>query len=104
MAIDDTNVILEWDALPATQTNGILTAYIVDVTERETGIVFSRNATGTSIILTELNPEYLYECRVAGFTMEVGPFSAIFAVQILVGGEGFGSMVLYRIMSVLDIN
>lgn len=87
LAIDDSSIRLEWDALPAIQTNGIVTAYVVDVTERQTGIMFSRNSTGTSIVLTSLHPDYVYECRVAAFTIAAGPFSTIFAVQVLMAGE-----------------
>lgn len=87
LAIDASSIRLEWDVLPI-QTNGIVTAYIVDVTERETGSMFTRNATGTSIVLTSLHPDYVYECRVAAFTIAAGPFSTIFAVQALMAGEG----------------
>lgn len=86
LAIDDSSISLEWDALPPLLTNGIVTAYIVNVTERETGYTFERNATGTSIVLDSLHPDYVYECRVAAFTIAAGPFSTIFAVQVLMAG------------------
>ena len=87
LAIDHSSISLEWDPLPSLLTNGIVSAYIVNVTERETGITFERNATGTSIVLGSLHPDYVYECRVAAFTIAAGPFSTIFAVQVLMAGN-----------------
>ena len=86
LAIDHTTINLQWIAPPPTTLNGVLTAYIVSVTERETGFTFEHNTTNTSIILTSLHSDYVYECRVAAFTVAVGPFSQIFAVQVLMSG------------------
>ena len=60
---------------------------MVNVTERETGTTFEVNTTTTSIILNSLHPDYVYECRVAAFTIAPGPFSSVFAVQVLMAGE-----------------
>ena len=87
MAIDHSSISLEWDALPTLLLNGILTAYVVNVTERETGTTFEVNATTTSIVLDSLHPDYVYECRVAAFTIAPGPFSTVFAVQVLMAGK-----------------
>lgn len=87
LAIDHSSISLEWDAPPTLLTNGIVTVYIVNVTERETGYTFERNGTSTSIVLNSLHPDYVYECRVAAFTIAAGPFSTIFAVQVLMAGE-----------------
>ena len=89
-APDHSSISLEWDAPPSSQLNGILTAYIVDVTERETGYNFEQNTTTTSIILHSLHPHYVYECRIAAYTVETGPFSTIFAVQVLMAGKEQG--------------
>ena len=86
-AIDDSSISLTWDALHRLQLNGILTSYVVNVTERETGNTFEVNTTDTSIVLNSLHPDYVYECRVAVFTIAPGPFSTIFAVQVLMAGE-----------------
>lgn len=88
-APDHSSISLEWDTLPTAFQNGILTAYIVDVTERETGLTFERNTTATSIILESLHPHYVYECRVAARTVELGPFSTVFAVQVLMAGKEY---------------
>ena len=87
LAIDHSSISLTWDALPDILSNGIVSTYIVNVTERETGYTFERNTTGTSIVLDSLHPDYVYECRVAAFTIAAGPFSTIFAVQVLMAGK-----------------
>jgi receptor-type tyrosine-protein phosphatase Q len=86
LAIDHSSINLTWDAPPDILSNGIITAYIINVTERETGYTFERNSTDTTVILNSLHPDYVYECRVAAFTIAVGPFSTIFAVQVLMAG------------------
>ena len=87
-AIDHSRISLEWDSPPLVLEllNGVLTAYIVNVTERETGYSFEVNTTTTSIVLEALHPDYVYECRVAAFTVAPGPFSTVFAVQVLMAG------------------
>lgn len=83
LAIDHSSISLQWDPIPAPQANGIVRLYVVKVTERETGITFEHNSTTTSIVLRSLHPDYVYECRVAAFTIALGPFSTIFAIQVL---------------------
>lgn len=88
-APDHSSISLEWDSPPTLLLNGILTVYIVNVTERETGYVFVRNTSTTSIILDNLHPHYVYECRIAAYTVEAGPFSTVFAVQVLMAGKSW---------------
>ena len=86
-APDHSSISLEWDAPPTLLLNGILTAYVIRVTERETGNMFEYNTTSTSIVLNDLHPHYVYECRVGAYTVEQGPFSTVFAVQVLMAGN-----------------
>lgn len=87
LAIDDSSISLEWDSPPALLLNGILSAYIINVTERETGYSFEMNTSRNSIVLNSLHPDYVYECRVAAFTIAAGPFSTLFAIQVLMAGK-----------------
>ena len=61
--------------------------YVVNITERETGLMFQRITTQTSITLSSLHPDYIYECRVSAVTIGEGPFSAVFAIRVLVAGK-----------------
>ena len=85
-APDHTSIVLEWDPPPRLLTNGILTAYVIRVTERETRLMFEHNTTDTTIVLNSLHPHYIYECRIAARTIATGPFSTVFAVQVLMAG------------------
>jgi len=86
-APDHSSIVLEWDPPPILLTNGIITAYIIQVTERETGLMFEHNSTETLITLNSLHPHYIYECRIAARTVGTGPFSTVFAVQVLMAGR-----------------
>ena len=86
-APDHSSIVLEWDSPPVILLNGVLTAYIIRVTERETGLMFEHNTTDTSMTLDSLHPHYIYECRVAAQTIATGPFSTVFAVQVLMAGK-----------------
>lgn len=103
LAIDHSSIILEWDAPPNLLTNGIITTYIINVTERETGYTFERNTSSTSIVLGSVHPDYVYECRVAAFTIAAGPFSTIFAIQVLMAGKGDPSLFLTVTHSLVSI-
>ena len=85
-AVNHSAIILEWDSPPPISFNGIFLAYVINVTERETGLTFETNTTSTSITLTSLHPDYVYECRVAAYTIAAGPFSPIFAIQVRMAG------------------
>ena len=85
-APDHSSISLEWDPPSSLHLNGILTQYIISVTEQETGRTLQYNTTNSSILLDSLHPHYVYECRVAAHTVETGPFSTIFAVQVLMAG------------------
>lgn len=39
------------------------------------------------IVLTNLHPDYVYECRVAAITVAQGPYTQTFAVRVLVSCE-----------------
>lgn len=85
-APDHSSISLEWDPPPVALLNGVLTAYVVSIRERETGQTLQQNTTNTSILLDSLHPHYVYLCRVAAYTVEAGPFSTVFAVQVLMAG------------------
>ncbi len=85
-AIDHTSVYFEWESPPLNQQNGFIVRYVLNVTERETGLKFQRFTNQSSITLLLLHPDYIYECRVSAVTVAEGPFSAIFAIRLLVAG------------------
>lgn len=86
-AIDHTSIYFEWEPPPLHSQNGFIVEYVVNITERETGLMFQRVTNQTSLTLSSLHPDYIYECRVRAVTIAEGPFSAIFAIRALVAGE-----------------
>ena len=82
---DTTSIVLTWNPPPAIDINGILTNYVVEVTEQFTGNVTAPlNTFGDVMEITigALHPYFEYICRVAAFTTGLthGPFSNVISV------------------------
>ena len=95
---------LTWDPPPLYQQNGIITSYLINVTERETGMVFTRSTTDFRTVFTNLHPDYVYECRVAAITVAQGPYTLTFAIRVLVSCTSMPLLVklsLYAIICTL---
>ena len=86
-AVDHTSMFFEWQPPPLHQQNGNIVQYVINITERDTGIKFQRFTTQTSISITMLHPNYIYDCQVSAVTVAEGPFSAVFSIRINVAGE-----------------
>ena len=81
-ALSSSSLLLTWQPPLDDQLNGILTSYIVNVTETETGNQFQIVTDGTSYVLHNLHPFYRYTVIVAAVTIGKGPFSAILSLQM----------------------
>ena len=86
-AIDHTSLYFEWEPPPLHQQNGFVVRYLVNVTERETGLMFQQNTTQQNITLMSLHPDYIYECSVGAVTVAEGPFSPLFQIRVHVARE-----------------
>ena len=66
---------LLWDPPSFDDQNGIIKYYVIQLIEFETNItsVFTANATFFS--LSSLHPAYTYFCKIAAYTVSLGPFS-----------------------------
>ena len=60
--------------------NGEIEYYVVEVEEVHTGQMWIFHAVETHINVGPLHPYYVYRCRVAAFTVGLGPFSGYFDV------------------------
>lgn len=67
--------------------NGIIAHYVVRVTEVYTGRVFILLAEEATIQVGPLHPYYIYECQVAAYTVDLGPFGQPFTIQAGETGE-----------------
>ena len=74
-------VHLSWDSIPVISQNGIISYYQVNLTESDTGTMFSLIAYSNELIVQDLHPYYLYQVSVAAYTVEIGPYSAVISFQ-----------------------
>ena len=83
-----TTLTLSWQPPAPENQNGIILHYIVNITEMETGIVFSYTAVNSTILtVPALHPFYNYTCIVAAVTVGVGPYSAPAVIQMPEDGK-----------------
>ena len=80
-AVDSTSISISWTPPPFEDQNGILRNYVINITELETGITFSRVSLTTSISLHNLHPFYRYSVTVTAVTVGPGPATIVFTVQ-----------------------
>ena len=59
--------------------NGIVRAYVVNITEMNTGSTIQKLSTTNSLTVENLHPYYTYAVMVAAYTVESGPYSTSFA-------------------------
>ena len=65
-----------WEAPDISDQNGIITGYVVNVTQVNTGQNFQMTSTAANLYLNNLLPFTSYTCRVAAMTnVGVGPYS-----------------------------
>jgi len=74
-------ILLMWSPPPPIHINGVIENYVVKVTERETGQMWTFFAFDEDIRVGSLHPHYHYDCRVAAFTIAEGTLSCIITVQ-----------------------
>jgi receptor-type tyrosine-protein phosphatase Q len=75
--LNSSAVIVSWDPPPVNQHNGIISQYIVNLRNYETGTITTINATGTNVTLVNLQPFYQYEVGIFAVTIGAGPSSLV---------------------------
>ncbi len=81
VARSSTVISLQWSPPPPIDVNGVLTHYVVEVMETDTGRAWSFLALGQSLMLGSLHPYYIYSARVAAYSGGVGPFTELLYVR-----------------------
>ena len=81
-----TAIVLSWMLPPAIDINGIIQYYTVELDEVWTGHTFTFHPISPNISVRALHPYYIYQCRVAAYTVALGPFTS--NLQIVTGEDG----------------
>ena len=74
-AINSRTLHISWTPPPIEHQNGIIREYRVNITERETGMVFHLITAATAVTVPSLHPFYNYKCTIAAVTIGEGPYS-----------------------------
>ena len=100
-AVDSTSISISWTPPPFEDQNGIIRNYVINITELETGITFSRVSLTTSISLYNLHPFYRYSVTVTAVTVGPGPATTVFIVQTREDGRFCSTWNLLIIFSLI---
>lgn len=80
--VSSDTLTLMWNSPPFENTNGVIQYYVATITEQDTGKQYTLTATGTVVVFNNLHPYYIYECSVAAYTIDVGPYSGTITLQL----------------------
>ena len=87
-AMSSTGISLFWDPPPADAQNGIITRYMISITDVETGRSFSLFSATTSVNVTSLHPYYTYNFTIAAVTIVGdGPYTTSITIVTLQDGK-----------------
>ena len=81
-----TAIFLSWMLPPAIDINGVIQYYTVELDEVWTGRTLTFHPISPNISIRALHPYYIYQCRVAAYTVALGPFTS--NLQIITGEDG----------------
>ena len=85
---DPRTLLLTWQPPVDEHGNGIITGYVINITETETETQFQLVTEQTSIIVDSLHPFYTYSCIVAAKTViGIGPFTVEVDVEMPEAGR-----------------
>jgi len=87
LARTSTSITLSWSPPPYEETNGIIQYYTLMIVELDTNTTLPPiQSNTTEFTVFNLHPHYLYQCSVAAYTTEIGPFSPPITTQLLQNG------------------
>lgn len=93
--VSSSRLALSWSPPPAHLRNGLISRYVVNVTELPTNIVLLFNATENlnsdliGFIVPGLHPYYRYSISIAAFTVAEGPKSDAIILETLEDGKWY---------------
>ena len=88
MAKTSTSISLSWSPPPYEDTNGDIQYYTLMIVEVDTNTTLPPILSYTTeFTVSNLHPHYIYQCSVAAYTTENGPFSPPVTIQLLQEGK-----------------
>jgi len=78
--------MISWSPPLAIDINGVIQYYTIEVDEVWSGHTLPFQSTSTNISVRALHPYFVYQCRVAVYTVALGPFTS--NLQIVTGEDG----------------
>ena len=84
--LSSTAIMISWSPPLAIDINGVIQYYTIEVDEVWSGRTLPFQSTSTNISVRALHPYFVYHCRVAVYTVALGPFTS--NLQIVTGEDG----------------
>ena len=84
---DSETIFCSWTPPPSDHHNGIIVEYRINVTEVATGRVFVQVSTTTSLEITSLHPDYVYQWVVTAVTTGPGPYTSAATIRTPESGK-----------------
>ena len=85
--ISATSITASWQGPSQDQHNGIIRHYAVVLQESASGAETTWTSLGTSTTIPGLRPFTSYSCKVAAYTVSLGPYSALVYATTLQDGK-----------------
>ena len=83
-----TSITLSWNPPPFEDSNGLIQYYTIQVTELDTNTTLPPiKSYSTEYTVNNLHPYYVYQCTVAAYTTDNGPYTPSITVQLSQEGK-----------------
>lgn len=77
---------MRWNNVPAASRNGLIRGYTAILTDTTSGDQLSQNTSVRQATFSNLVSHHAYRCKVAAYTIAVGPYSAQIQLTTLPDG------------------
>ena len=83
---------MQWNNVPAASRNGLIRGYTAVLTDAVSGEQISQNSSVRQATFSNLVSHHAYRCKVAAYTIALGPFSA--EIQRTTLSDGMTSQIM----------
>ena len=86
IALGPSSIHITWDPPSVEDHNGVISEYVVNITEIVTQYFNQVVTNQTQIIIEDLKPYHIYHCYVSAITIDKGPYTTV--ITVLTGEAG----------------